>query len=330
VLGRFDGLNLDYRGFDRVSLNAVAGTPVYSASDDLDSSRVFLGASVGFSPVPDDLEMRVYYIQQDIEGIDDRQAVGTEFRYFGEKQSLWGLVDYDTSYATISSAFVQGSWRIAPQFSIHGSVDQRHTPFPGTRNALIGQPYADFSELLSVLSVEEIRQLSIDRTASTSTYSLGISHTLGPRLQLNADANHTTIGSTPESGGVAATAETNYRYYAASLTASSLVREGDVAIFGLRYSDSGATRSTSLSLDGRFPFGRYLRVNLRMRVDRREIVSDSSTEWQYLPGLRIEYRRSRKLRFELDIGKLFSQRDLAALSLDRESYFVNFGYQAFF
>jgi len=44
----------------------------------------------------------------------------------------------------------------------------------------------------------------------------------------------------------------------------------------------------------------------------------------------MQYRRSQKLRIELEAGKLFSQQDSASSNQDRESYFVNLGYQVFF
>lgn len=330
VLGRFDGLNLGYRATDRILVSTVIGKPVFSASSGVDSARTFYGASINYGPIFEDLELGLFYIQQDIEGIDDRQAVGTEFRYFGQNQSLWGLIDYDTSYKEIGSAFLQGSWRFASHLTIHGSINQRHSPFLSTGNALIGQPVASFADLLVLMTEEEIRQLSIDRTPLSNTYTVGISQSLTPRLQFNADVNQTTIDATPASGGVAATPETTYEFYAASVTASSLLKEGDVSIIGLRYSTSGTSKSMSLNLDVRIPFGRYLRINPRLRVERRQFVADSSYEWLYRPGIRIQYRRNQKFRIELEAGKQFSERDMISGNLNRESYFINIGYQAFF
>jgi hypothetical protein len=44
----------------------------------------------------------------------------------------------------------------------------------------------------------------------------------------------------------------------------------------------------------------------------------------------VQYRRSQKFRIEFEAGKQFSQQDLVGVDLDRESYFINLGYQAFF
>jgi hypothetical protein len=109
-----------------------------------------------------------------------------------------------------------------------------------------------------------------------------------------------------------------------------LFKEGDVSMLSLRYSNSDSSQVVSLIVDSRFPLGKRWRINPRLRVNQRKIMSDSSDEWQFTPGLRLQYRHSRKLRIELETGKRFSQRALAETDLDRESYFVSLGYQLFF
>lgn len=330
ILGRFDGVNIGYQASERILVNAVAGIPVNSASDGIDSERTFQGLSVNYGPLLDNLELGAYFITQSIEGIEDRTAVGTEFRYFGENHNLWGLVDYDTSYNELGSAFLQGSWRMTPRLSVHGSVDRRHTPYLSSRNAMIGQPVQSFAEMLVLYSEAEIHQFSIDRSPLSESYTIGLSQSFSPRLQINFDANQTTIDATPESGGVLAIPESTFRYVSTTLVASSLMTEGDVLMVSIRASDSSTTKVSSMTLDTRFPLGRAWRINPRLRVDRRQILSDSSIEWLYTPGLRVQIRNSQRYRIDLEVGKRFSERDSATLNLDRESYFINLGYQVFF
>jgi tetratricopeptide (TPR) repeat protein len=330
ILGRFDGFELGYRISERIELNTVIGQPVNSSTDGLDSERSFLGASVNYGPLFDDLELSMFVIQQEIGGIEDRQAVGTEFRYFGETQSLWGLVDFDTSYKELSSAYLQGSWRIGSRLTISASFNQRHNPYLSSGSAMIGQPVESFAEMLILWSEDEIRQLSLDRAPLASSYTSAVSYSLSPRLQLSVDVNQTTIDATPESGGVAATPESTYNYFSSTLIASSLFKEGDVFMLGLRHSKSESTEVTSLSIDSRFPLGRRWRINPRLRVDQRSIISDGSDELLYTPGLRIQYRHNRRFRVDLEAGKQFASRDVIGGEIERESYFVNLGYQAFF
>jgi hypothetical protein len=59
-------------------------------------------------------------------------------------------------------------------------------------------------------------------------------------------------------------------------------------------------------------------------------MSEADYEWLYTPGVRIQYRRSQKFRIEFEAGKQFSQRESFGTDLDRETYFINLGYQSFF
>jgi hypothetical protein len=195
---------------------------------------------------------------------------------------------------------------------------------------MIGQPVQTFAEMLVLYSEAEIHQFSIDRSPLSESYTVGLSQSFSPRLQINFDANQTTIEASPESGGVLATPESTYRYFSTTLVASSLMTEGDVLMVSLRASDSNTTKVSSMTFDTRFPVGRSWRINPRLRVDRRQILSDSSIEWLYTPGLRVQIRNSQKYRIDLEVGKRFSERESTTINLDRESYFINLGYQVFF
>jgi len=330
VLGRFDGGNLSYQATDRLRVDAVVGKPVNSTTDGIDSARTFYGISSSFGPILDNVDFGVFVIQQHVESVTDRQAVGAEVRYFGANKSLWGLVDYDTSFDEIGSLFLQGSWRLASELTLTGLFDRRRSPRLSMSNALIGQPVLGFDDLLILYTEPEIQQLALDRAAMTTTMTLGISQPLTPKIQINVNASQSTIEATPESGGIFATPESTYTYISTDFVGSSLIKEGDVTLLGLRYADSENTAVYSIHLDTRFPIGSYFRFNPRLRVDYREIKSDMSTQMIYTPGIRLQYRKDRRFRVELEAGMQFSSRDMANLTEDRESYFVNLGYQLLF
>ena len=110
---------------------------------------------------------------------------------------------------------------------------------------------------------------------------------------------------------------------------SRLITEADVTILGLRYADSESNETISVQLDTRFPLGPF-RINPRVRVDHRDVKSDGSTQWTYTPGIRIQFRHDRRLRLDLETGLQFSSRELPTIDQNRESWFVNIGYQLFF
>jgi len=330
VLGRFDGLNLTYALNERLRFEAVTGEPVYSTSNETSDSRYFYGVSSTFAPFSEALDIGVFFLEQSIEGLTDRQVVGTEVRYFGGEQSLWGVVNYDTEFSEIGSVFLQGSMRLPANLTVTGLIDTRRSPFLSLGNARVGQQVQSFEDLRVLFTEDELRRFALDRSPEVTTYSMGMSRPFTPKLQINLNASLSTIGATPESAGVAATQESDYSYYSADLVASSLVTEGDVGILGLRYAVSETTDVYSVNMDMRFPLGRAWRINPRLRVDYREINTDQSTQWIYTPAIRVQYRPARRLRLELEAGKQFSQRDMELTDLDRESYFINLGYQFFY
>ena len=58
--------------------------------------------------------------------------------------------------------------------------------------------------------------------------------------------------------------------------------------------------------------------------------ADLSTRWMLTPGIRLQYRSSQRFRFDLEAGKQYLTRESDLIDEDRESYFVNIGYQLFF
>ena len=330
VLGRFDGVNLTYAFNDRLRFEAVTGRPVYSTARDPVDSRSFHGLSTTFAPFDNNLDFGLFYIEQEIDGLTDRQAVGAELRYFGDNQSLWSIVDYDTEFGELGSLFVQGSWRLPANFTVTGVLDRRRSPFLSLGNALVGQQLESFEELRIFFTEDEIRQFALDRSAATTTYTFGLSRPFSPKLSMNLNASISSIDATPESGGVPATPDSEYSYYSADVVASSLFTEGDVGILGLRYAVSETTDVYSTTIDTRFPIGRGWRISPRLRVDYREINTDQSTQWIYTPALRVQYRMGRHARFELQTGKQFSTREMEKADQDRESWFVYAGYQLFY
>lgn len=330
VLGRFDGVNLTYSLTERLRFEAVAGEPVYSTARSDAQSRQFYGVSSNFSPFDENLEFGVFYLEQQIDSLTDRQAVGAEIRYFGETKSLWGSVDYDTAFSELSSAFLQGSWRLPGKLTLSGAIDRRRSPFLSLGNALLGQSNQDFGLFTQSMTEDEIRLVALDRSAMTSGATIGVSRPLTPRLQFSLNANLSKTDAVPENGDAPAMPEAEYSYFSADLVASSLFKEGDVGIMSLRYASSDTADVYSINLDTRFPLGRSWRVNPRLRVDYREISSDLSTQMIYTPALRIQYRLGRRGRIDFEAGKRFSSRDMDETDLDQESYFINLGYQLFY
>jgi hypothetical protein len=82
VLGRFDGLLVGYQLTDWLTVNGVAGFPVFSTRDNPDTDRYLYGISADLGTFANAWDFETFFIEQQNDGILDRRAIGGEARYF--------------------------------------------------------------------------------------------------------------------------------------------------------------------------------------------------------------------------------------------------------
>jgi len=331
VLGRFDGAHFSYGWNADQRVHVIAGYPVESTRNSVDSNRQFVSVAVDFDNFAGDWDFSTFLTQQTIEGVVDRQAVGAEVRYFGATRSLTGLLDYDVEFGELNTALLLGTWRLANGLTLNGLLDYRLNPVLTTRNALIGQPVSTIEEMLLVWTEEEIRQLALDRTARSQTVTVGFAAPISERFQLNADITMNEIDGTVRSGGVFGLPGTGPQtYYSTSVIGSSLFGAGDVSILTMRYNDSDTFTSSVFSLDMRFPIGRRLRLNPRLQYSVWENISDGRKRETIRPSFRLLLTFANRNRLELEIGS--SQLTRSDINGQRESSgnYINLGYRADF
>ena len=331
VLGRFDGAQFGWSFLPDARLNILTGYPVDSADDSINTDRFFYGLSTDFYSVLELFDLSLFYNTQEVDGIEDRQAVGSELRYFDEARSLIMLVDYDLAYSEINSFVTLGNWAFPNRMTLNAMIDFRKSPLLTTRNALIGQGVSSIDELLLIFREEEIRELARDRTGDMQTYSLGVSAPLFDRFQINADATMVNYDGTVASGGVPAVPDSDGNiYYSMTLIGSSLLMEQDTSIFGLGYVDGDMVSTTTLTIDSRYRVTRGMRINPRLRFSRRDIERTGSEQWIATPSLRMLYRFARRYEVELELGGEWSNQKTDTESFDYNSYFIYAGYRANF
>jgi len=329
VLGRFDGLLLGYQLSPIVKANVVTGYPVESSNlDEIKTDKNFYGVSLDFGTFAKTWDFNTFVIQQEIDGIIDRQAVGGEIRYFEPNRSFLSLVDYDTSYDVLNTLLFLGNWTMPDKTTFNFVLDHRKSPILTTSNALQGQTVATISELLSLFSEDEIRSLAEDRTPDSRSYTIGVSRPLDTKFQISGDVTMTNLSDTPASGGVQAIDSTgNDYFYSVQLIGNSLIKEGDLGILGLRYSDTSSASTTTLSLNTRYPVNHEWRINPRLRLDHRVYTSDNSEQWTYVPSIRLNYRWRKQTQFEMELGGESSNRELTDTTERSSSYFLDIGYR---
>ncbi len=195
VLGRFDGLAGSIGDAQDMRVNAVGGSlQDYSQG----SNPKFFGASVdrgGFS---------LYGINQTLEGIQDRRAVGAEYRYFDDKKNAFGLLDYDTYFKKLNAVqlmgMVKGLSVLPNNAMLNFMVDHRKTPSLSIRNALNGATTSSVNDLLQATSASTLRDLALVRTATSNMGQIGISLPYHDKWQVGGDFRVTNTSGMPASG----------------------------------------------------------------------------------------------------------------------------------
>ncbi len=332
VLGRFDGAYFSYDLTNKIKGNLVAGLPVPSSSaDPLDTERKFYGVNFDFGPFSERWNFNTFFIDQYVDSLVDRRAVGLETRYFDRKLAFFSLLDYDISYNDLNLFLLNGNYTFATKTRLSLVLDYRKSPLLATSNAMQGQGVEEFSELLNIYSEEEIRQLARDRTARSTSGTIGITQDLNANYQITFEVTASELSGTPASGGVEANPSTGVEYfYSTQLIGTNLFTEGDVTILGLRYFDTMNHNSYSAIVNTRFSITREFRVNPRVQLEYRENKDGDGDRFNVRPILRMDYRVRRWLRLEAEGGMEWTRETVLGENERSRGYFFSTGFRADF
>jgi tetratricopeptide (TPR) repeat protein len=327
LFGTFDGLSAGKQILPRLRLDAAFGYPVETARQTFDSSRQFTGLSLDFGTFANAWDVAIYGLRQQLAGASDRQAFGTELRYFQPGRTVVALVDYDVHFKALNNALLLATFALPARWTVTANLDQRKSPSLSLRNALIGQTVATFDELLNLFPRTELEQLALDRTADSRLYSLSVSRPVGERWQWTLDYSSITTTGTPASGGVGEVPDAGTDN-AISLQgiAASLFGGNDLSAIVVRHQTGVTVDTESLGISTRFPMWRSWRLGPRLRVDQRRFHNDGSSELLYAPTLRLDLQRTRAL-FECELGAEMGRRALDQSRENTTRYYFSLGYR---
>jgi tetratricopeptide (TPR) repeat protein len=307
VLGRFDGALLSWQAFAPAKFNVVAGSPVLSRFDlPFRDQRYFYGTSVDLGPFFGGFETTLFAVEQRDRWLVDRQAVGAELRYFDQTKSAFSTLDYDVHFGRLNAAIFSGSWTLPDQSTLYGGADYRKTPYLSTWNALLNQPFVTLYDMLRLQSNTQLRQLAIDQTPTYKSAMIGYARPLNDHFQVSADATVVNLtqpialpGVDPALGSLPAG---NEYYYSAQLMGSNLVKEGDMYIAALRYSQLLNSSLYVLDFNTRYPLWSELSISPRLRLGYRAGRGIDLTEYTALPSVLVDYYWTKELSSELELG----------------------------
>ncbi len=206
---RFDGVWARYTVVPQfLNVNLLAGQPrQFSLSSNYvpddprnfraDLKRYFYGANVDIGPLAQAWSGNAYYINQMVNGVVDRRAVGTEIRYAANGKNAFGLVDYDISYGVLNIAMLNGTW-VTEGATYTLMADHRRTPYLQTTNALFGTPDASL-EHINTTNEALLRAQAKAVTATSDLFLAGVLHSITTDWQLGGDVRLNRISGTSAS-----------------------------------------------------------------------------------------------------------------------------------
>lgn len=304
VLGKFDGAKASYAVSSNVNINGVLGYPVdIGDKSSVQTDRPMVGVGFEINSEGKGIDMLPYFIRQQIDGIVDREAVGSEFRYFNPKGNFYALVDYDISYADLNIYMFRGQYNWRTDTVLNFNIDFRNNPLLFTSDALIGRTEESVGDLLDTLSEQEVRELAEARVGNSSSISTGISHTFNPQYQLSADVTKAVqvyVVDDAASGGLVSEVE-QQTYFYVQLVANKWFNDRDTTVLGMRLSQTASYDEFSLSGSNRLPLSKLWRVDSRMRIDMRQGSSGEDLT-KLRPSVKLDHRFSKQWQFEAELG----------------------------
>ncbi|MBI5006935.1 MAG: hypothetical protein HZB95_07385 [Nitrosomonadales bacterium] len=299
VLGRFDGLAGSYGNPEDMRYNAVAG----SLADYSQGSKPrFVGASVDKGP------FSFYGINQTVDGTLDRRALGTEWRYFEDKNTAYALLDYDTYFRAVNAAQFMGTLG-ALGGTVNFMVDHRKTPSLSIRTALNGATTSSINDLLQTMSASSLRDLALARTATSNMGQLGLTVPWRDKWQVGGDVrlSNTTgltassVPGTPAAGTQPALpGRGTEKAVTLQLIGSGLYREGDIWSASTSFSSGVATGNSIYFYNhSQFVSGWMMDASLQLYNQKDQL---GGTTKRTYPMVRGSYRLKEQIFLDVDGG----------------------------
>jgi tetratricopeptide (TPR) repeat protein len=326
VLGRFDGLLLGYGLAPRTRVNLVAGAPVDQGFT-IDSTRRFYGVGAELGPFVQRWTGNVYFLQQNVDSIRDRQVVGTELRYFSQQGFLSALVDYDTMFRHLNMGTLQGNWTAPWKTTYNFLIDYRMSPALQTTTAVLGESTTSIQTLLNTYSEEELRQRARALTAETAIGLAGFTHPLSRVWQIGTDLQVSRVSHTDGTNNFPGTPGSGYVYTLTSQAiATGLFAIRDITVAAVSGVRADTYNGLAARITSRAPLGPYWILDGAVFWYAQK-NDDGSDLQRVSPVVRLTYTWRKSVSLELEAGV---ERTLAKSAFAEETTlrrFFSLGYR---
>ena len=300
--GLFDGLYLGYRPNGSWTVSGAVGLPAYTSYSSPTAHDRFGTVAAEYRTPGDAWTFDAYALDETDPVATERRSVGLQARYTSLARTGVLLVDYDLVFKQLNAATLIGNTKIGSAWIIGVDLDHRRSPLMGLSNALIGQNTVDLRTLALLYTPSQLRQMALDRTATSNAAVISANRGFGAHWQVIADLSALELSGTPGSFGVAATRSTGLdKNVSLQLAGTSLLQAGDLQLVGLRYDDSPTIRSETVSWNARFVVHGGFHIGPQLSVERLHDTAVGGTQMLYLPQLQTDWIGTRSM-FEFTAG----------------------------
>ena len=332
---RFDGAWFRYSVAPQIlNVNLIAGQPrQFSLTSNYvpddprnfraDLKRYFYGVNVDIGPFGTAWSSNVYYLNQMVNGVVDRRAVGTEVRYASNGRSAFSLVDYDVSFGALNVAMLNGSWATeGTTYTV--MADHRRTPYLQTTNALFGTPNASLDHI-NTTNESLLRDQAKAVTATSDLFLASVLHAVTKTWQLGGDVRLNRISGTGATNCLvilpgtstlflnpnattdapcslqAAPGTGNIWTYGVQAIGTDLPFERQTVVLNASYITSPAYRGESVTLSTLGRYGEKWQADLFLILYHQK-DSSSVNLYRGTPTFRVNYRFFDSWLFEASAG----------------------------
>jgi tetratricopeptide (TPR) repeat protein len=295
LLGLFDGVSVVYPIRSGLKVDVMGGVPANTLVNA--PAQRLLAAMIEADGLLDRWGGNLYFLDQTVESITNRRAVGAEVRYSSEDYSLYSLLDYDVNFKALNALTLQGSFQAPGQTTITVLLDNRKAPSLQLTNALISTGQTSMKAYLDIPgnSLATARADAMAITAIARQGLVSVSRPLAERWQIGADLRYSQIGALPAVGVFEATPATGAQVGGSlQLTGSNLYSSRDLSSFGLSVTRTPLFKGAQVSysnLTGVRDNSVTLEPSIRFYVQHS---TDGLKLTRVTPGMRVSYRMSRR------------------------------------
>ncbi|OIR10754.1 hypothetical protein GALL_75250 [mine drainage metagenome] len=339
VMGRFDGVSAGYGFVPNWRVNVVAG----QLSDfTIDSKPTFYGASVDFG-TKSQFGGSVYGITQQVNGFNDRRAVGGNLRYFDQKFNIMSMVDYDVLFKALNIFTVQGTLNGG---GVGGTdynflLDRRRSPVLDVRNAINGTTSTIATLMQNGWSMSDLILLADQRTTVSNMAQVGMTNHLSEKWFVGTDfsiaktagmiASGTLLpdGTTGVEGFVPAIPSTGNTWTITErATGLGVIRSQDTTNFSVSYS-----KGALITAEG-FQASNHVDLQEKWTLDSTFVLNFQSDNTggkmnDVAPTIRVAYKLRRNLSTDAQLGLDWNKTSSSVLQSTSTALreFVAFGFR---